>query len=98
MFTAIRRFTMRILQTQRKANGAQTPNGVASAEGQGSPNFIVCRETGVHKPTLTRHIRQTLGMTPEEYRRKWRLDPSTPLVSRTYLAQRAAARNAIGAE
>ncbi|MGR3452394.1 MucR family transcriptional regulator [Pseudooceanicola sp.] len=53
---------------------------------------LICRETGVRKIVLHRHIRQTLGMTPAEYRRKWGLPPDYPMVSDAYVKRRDAAR------
>ncbi|MBE9637121.1 MucR family transcriptional regulator [Salipiger mangrovisoli] len=56
-------------------------------------SMLTCRETGMQKPLLRRHLREVLGMTPEEYRRKWRLPQDAPLVSQAYLDRREAARN-----
>ncbi len=55
-------------------------------------NYVVCRETGVQKQILHRHIRQTLGLTPAQYRQKWGLPADYPLVSQGYRDRREAAR------
>lgn len=71
--------------------------GTAPVAGGGSASVsgaatLVCHETGVRKVVLHRHIRQTLGMTPAEYRRKWGLPPDYPMVSDAYIRRRDAAR------
>ncbi|WP_203595138.1 MULTISPECIES: MucR family transcriptional regulator [unclassified Salipiger] len=80
----LRGFLLRILRWSR-AN-------VSSPRGD-SYSMLTCRETGMQKPLLRRHLREVLGMTPEEYRRKWRLPKDAPLVSQSYLDRREAARN-----
>ncbi|WP_183968002.1 MucR family transcriptional regulator [Sagittula marina] len=52
-----------------------------------------CLETGQRRPLLRRHLRETLGMTAEEYRAKWNLPEDYPMVSRAYADQRKAARS-----
>ncbi|MBB3987101.1 putative transcriptional regulator [Sagittula marina] len=42
---------------------------------------------------MRRHLRETLGMTAEEYRAKWNLPEDYPMVSRAYADQRKAARS-----
>ena len=37
--------------------------------------YIVCLEDGKHALTLKRHLRTAHGMTPRQYREKWRLEP-----------------------
>lgn len=58
----------------------------------GGGAVLRCRETGAARPILHRHIRETLGMTPDEYRRKWNLPGDMPLVSAGYRAWRAESR------
>ncbi|NDW00955.1 MucR family transcriptional regulator [Salipiger sp. PrR002] len=58
-----------------------------------SYSMLVCRETGMQKPLLRRHLQEVLGMTPEQYRKKWRLPEGSPLASKAYIDRREAARN-----
>lgn len=67
-------------------------------EGSIRQNTLVCMETGAQMPVLTRHVRQTLGMTPDQYRRKWRLPADYPMVSRGYSERRAAVRSMMNRE
>lgn len=71
---------------------APTPTGVPPAPGVG-PGTLTCLETGVRRAVLHRHVRQTLGMTPDQYRKKWGLPPDYPMVSEAYIKRREAARN-----
>ena len=54
---------------------------------------LLCLETGQRRPLLRRHLRETLGMTPEEYRKKWGLPDDYPMVSAAYAARRDAAKS-----
>lgn len=50
--------------------------------------YIVSLENGRRYKSLKRHL-STLGMTPDEYRTKWRLPADYPMVSRDYSRQRS---------
>ena len=58
-------------------------------------DFIVCLENGLKFKSLKRHL-ATLGMTPEEYRAKWGLPASYPMVAPNYAAARSALAKSIG--
>lgn len=60
-----------------------------------TPNFLVCLETGSRQVLLGRHLRETLRMTPEEYREKWGLPPDYPMAAETYLRRRQTVRQAM---
>lgn len=59
-----------------------------------TPNFLVCLETGSRQVLLKRHLRETLRMTPEEYRDRWGLPPEYPMVAESYQRRRKAVRQA----
>ena len=52
-------------------------------------DYIVCLEDGRHMKILRRHLQQTYGMTPEEYRTKWGLPSDYPMVAKSYALQRS---------
>jgi predicted transcriptional regulator len=53
--------------------------------------FVVCLECGKKMRTLKAHIRKSHGLTPQEYFRRYGLDPKKyPLVCREYSEQRRA--------
>jgi predicted transcriptional regulator len=53
------------------------------------PDHIVCLECGASFKMLKRHLATDHGMTPEEYRDKWNLPPSYPMVAPEYAATRS---------
>lgn len=53
-----------------------------------TPDFIVCLDDGKKFKSLKRHLTQ-LGMTPAEYRAKWGLPESYPMVAPNYSATRS---------
>jgi predicted transcriptional regulator len=54
-----------------------------------TPGFLICLDDGKKLKTLKRHL-TNLGMTPDQYRTKWGLPDSYPMVAPEYAATRAA--------
>jgi len=52
-------------------------------------DYIICLEDGKKFKSLKRHIRSHFGLSPKEYREKWGLPPSYPMVAPNYAAQRS---------
>ena len=50
-------------------------------------DYIICLEDGKKFKSLKRHLMTHYGLTPEQYREKWGLDPSYP-VARSQLAKK----------
>lgn len=59
-------------------------------------DYIICLEDGKRLKMLKRHLRTTYGMTPDEYRAKWGLPASYPMVAPNYAAQRSEFAKKIG--
>ena len=53
------------------------------------PDHIVCLEDGRKLKMLKRHLQTSFGMTPEQYRQKWDLPASYPMVAPNYASQRS---------
>jgi predicted transcriptional regulator len=53
-----------------------------------TPDFIICLDDGKKFKSLKRHLTQ-LGTTPAEYRAKWGLPESYPMVAPNYSATRS---------
>ena len=51
--------------------------------------YIVCLEDGSHWRTLKRHLRTAHGMTPQQYREKWRLPSDYPMTAPAYSERRS---------
>lgn len=58
--------------------------------------FIVCLEDGRRMKTLKRHLKAAFGLTPEEYRAKWRLPLNYPMVAEKYSGERRQLAKRIG--
>jgi ROS/MUCR transcriptional regulator protein len=56
---------------------------------------LICLEDGKRFKSLRRHL-AILGMTPEQYRAKWNLPSSYPMVAPNYAAQRSALAKTAG--
>ena len=52
-------------------------------------DYIICLEDGKKFKSLKRHLMTHYNLTPEEYREKWGLDPSYPMVAPNYAAARS---------
>lgn len=59
-------------------------------------DYIVCLEDGKKFKSLKRHLMTHYGMTPEQYREKWGLDPSYPMVAPSYAAARSSLAKKMG--
>jgi predicted transcriptional regulator len=52
-------------------------------------DYIICLEDGKRLKTLKRYLRSQYGMTPEEYRAKWNLPATYPMVAPAYASRRS---------
>jgi predicted transcriptional regulator len=60
------------------------------------PDYIICLEDGKRLKMLKRHLSTSYNLTPEQYREKWGLDPSYPMVAPNYAERRSALAKQIG--
>lgn len=61
-----------------------------------TPEFIICLEDGKKFKTLKRHLQVHFGLTPEQYRAKWKLPNDYPMVAPNYSASRSALAKTLG--
>ena len=66
-----------------KAEPAVDPKELVFAD------HIICLECGASMKMLKRHLATDHGMTPDEYRAKWNLPASYPMVAPEYAATRS---------
>jgi predicted transcriptional regulator len=59
-------------------------------------NHIVCLDCGKHFSMLKRHLMTDHKLTPEQYRQRWELPQSYPLVAPDYAKTRSALAKRIG--
>ena len=74
----------------------EAPKPMISIRRSVTPDYIICLEDGRKLKMLKRHLRTTYGMTPEDYRTKWRLPPDYPMVAANYAKQRSEFAKKIG--
>jgi predicted transcriptional regulator len=60
-----------------------------------TPDYLICLEDGKQFRSLRRHLRLH-GLTPEQYREKWKLPPDYPMVAPNYAAKRSALAKRLG--
>jgi len=54
-----------------------------------TPDFIICLEDGKTCKSLKRYLASKYGMTPNDYRTKWRLPSDYPMVAPNYARARS---------
>jgi len=60
-----------------------------------TPDFLISLEDGRRYKSLKRHLKGR-GLTPEQYREKWGLPPTYPMVAPNYAKQRSELAKALG--
>ena len=71
------------------------PTPAVSIRKSVTPDYLICLEDGKRFKSLRRHLTK-LGMTPEQYRTKWNLPSTYPMVAPNSTAQRSALAKNMG--
>ena len=58
--------------------------------------YIICLEDGRKLKMLKRYLRSRYGLSPEQYRAKWRLPSTYPMTAPKYAAVRSALAKKVG--
>jgi MucR family transcriptional regulator, transcriptional regulator of exopolysaccharide biosynthesis len=53
-----------------------------------TPEYLICLEDGKHFKSMKRHL-GVHGLTPDQYREKWKLPSNYPMVAANYAAKRS---------
>lgn len=77
------------------ADGSRMPPAVPVKRSLGADR-LVCLNCGGELKTLKRHIRAVHGLDPTQYRERWNLPPSYPMVAPRYAEQRSRHAKAMG--
>jgi predicted transcriptional regulator len=67
---------------------AEKPTPTVAVGKSVSPDYIICLEDGRKFKSMRHHLKQ-LGMTPEQYRKKWELPFDYPMVAPNLAARRS---------
>jgi len=73
----------------------EAPAPAVSIRKSVTPEYLICLDDGKRFKSLRRHL-ATLGMTPEQYRAKWDLPSTYPMVAPNYAARRSELAKSIG--
>jgi predicted transcriptional regulator len=60
------------------------------------PDYIICLEDGKKLKMLKRHLHTSYAMTPDQYRARWVLPRSYPMVAPNYAERRSVMAKSIG--
>lgn len=77
------------------SNGHETAPAVQVDESV-KPDYIVCLEDGKRVKMLKRYLKTNFNLTPEEYKRRWNLPASYPMVAPNYAKVRSKLAKEIG--
>lgn len=86
---------LKALEATAEAEGTHLRPAVPVSESI-SDDFITCLEDGKKFKMLKKHLMSVYGMTPNEYRRKWNLDPDYPMTAPSYAIKRQELAKKIG--
>ena len=75
--------------TDQPAAAEERPRPAVSIKKSVQQDHIVCLEEGFKGKTLKRHLQTAHGMTPQQYRDRWRLPRDYPMVAPSYSAARS---------
>ena len=71
------------------------PTAAVTVRKSVTPDYLICLDDGRKFKSLRRHL-TVLGMTPEQYRTKWKLPDDYPMVAANYAAKRSELAKKIG--
>ena len=74
----------------------EVPKPVVPINKSITPDYIICLEDGKRLKMLKRHLKTAYNMTPEEYRDRWGLPTTYPMVAPNYAKQRSKLAKEIG--
>ena len=74
---------------QGKAAVLPAPEPAVSIKASMRPDHLVCLDCGQHFSLLKRHLRTDHQLTPEQYRQRWQLSLTYPMVAPAYAKTRS---------
>ena len=83
-------------ELRTKGTPAELPEPAVPVKKSVTSDYIVCLEDGKQLKMLKRYLRNTHGMTPDEYRKRWGLPVDYPMVAPNYAKQRSKIAKSLG--
>jgi predicted transcriptional regulator len=81
---------------QQSAAAPSRPEPVVSVRASVHQDHLVCLDCGKHFSMLKRHLMREHQLTPDQYRQRWQLPPTYPIVAPAYAKTRSAMAKRIG--
>ena len=81
---------------QQNAAAQPRPEPAVSIKASVSPDHLVCLDCGKQFSMLKRRLRTDHQLTPEQYRQRWQLPPTYPVVTLAYAKTRSALAKRFG--
>lgn len=78
------------------SNGSNSRKPVVSVEESVKADYLVCLEDGKRVKMLKRHLKTAYNMSPEQYRARWNLPVTYPMVAPNYAKVRSQLAKQIG--
>ena len=91
---AVHKTLISLSKTERSKLITQKP--AVATEDSITEDYIICLEDGKKLKMLKRHLRSKFSLTPDQYRAKWNLPPSYPMVAPGYALKRSKLAKEIG--
>jgi predicted transcriptional regulator len=79
-----------------EAGAGMTQTAAIDVAASVTPDYIICLEDGKKLKMLKRYLKTNFNMTPEEYRKRWNLPASYPMVAPNYAKKRSKLAKEIG--
>lgn len=84
------------VQDSEKTTVTERPKPAVNPKKSVHDDHIVCLEDGMKFKSLKRHLMSHHGLTPEQYRERWGLPASHPMVAPNYAAARSKLAKKLG--
>ena len=81
---------------EEPANAPGRPEPAVNPKKSVTDDYIICLEDGKKFKSLKRHLKTSFDLTPEEYRKRWNLDPAYPMVAPNYAETRSVLAKTMG--
>jgi predicted transcriptional regulator len=92
----IRQVFRTLATAQQKAAAPPRPEPAVSVRTSVRQDHLVCLDYGKHFSMLKRHLMTDHQLTPEQYRQRWQLSPTYPIVAPAYAKTRSALAKRFG--
>jgi predicted transcriptional regulator len=92
----IRQVFSALATAQQSAAAPTRPEPAVSVRASVHQDHLVCLDCGKHFSMLKRHLMTDHQLTPDQYRQRWQLPPTYPIVAPAYAKTRSAMAKRIG--